>query len=85
MVPPQVAVPRGALIWSQLVGAAARWLAPRPRTPQEEAALEAARVRAMADHYRYTDPGFAADLQAAASRYEQAFEDAAGSLKRAKR
>lgn len=85
MVPPQVAVPRGAMIWSQLAGAAVRLFGSRPQTPQEEAAREAARVRAMADHYRNTDPGFANDLQAAASRYEQAFDEAAKTLRRAKR
>jgi hypothetical protein len=33
-------------------------------------ALEVARVRAMADRYDRTDPQFAADLRAAASRHE---------------
>jgi hypothetical protein len=34
-------------------------------------------VRAMADRYRRSDPGFASDLYAAADRHERAFEEAA--------
>ena len=41
------------------------------------AAEELAAVRALADSYRLTDPGFASDLYAAAQRHERASEDAA--------
>jgi hypothetical protein len=39
---------------------------------------ELASVRALADSYRRTDPGFASDLYAAADRHERAFEEAQG-------
>jgi hypothetical protein len=42
----------------------------RPATAGESAAREAQRVRDMAYSYSRTDPGFAADLYAAASRHE---------------
>jgi hypothetical protein len=41
----------------------------------ESAAREAQRVREMAYAYSKTDPGFAADLYAAASRHEGQYED----------
>jgi hypothetical protein len=41
----------------------------------EQAALEASRVREMAYAYSKTDPGFSADLYAAAARHEAQFED----------
>jgi hypothetical protein len=44
--------------------------APRSR------AEELASVRALADSYRRSDPGFASDLYAAADRHERAFEEA---------
>ena len=48
-----------------------RALAARPvMSATDEAAIEAQCVRDMADTYRETDPGFAADLYAAASRHE---------------
>ncbi len=37
---------------------------------------ELADVRALADSYRHSDPGFAGDLYAAADRHERAFEEA---------
>jgi hypothetical protein len=37
---------------------------------------ELASVRALADSYRRTDPGFASDLYAAADRHERDFEKA---------
>jgi hypothetical protein len=37
---------------------------------------ELASVRALADSYRRSDPGFACDLYAAADRHERAFEEA---------
>ena len=41
------------------------------------AAEELAAVRALADSYRTSDPGFASDLYAAADRHELADENAA--------
>ncbi len=41
------------------------------------AAEELASVRALADSYRRSDPGFASDLYAAADRHERALDDAA--------
>jgi hypothetical protein len=41
-----------------------------PRSAAESAAIEAQRVRALAYSYSKTDPGFAADLYAAAARHE---------------
>ena len=40
------------------------------RTPAESAAFEAQKVRNLAYTYAKTDPGFAADLYAAAARHE---------------
>jgi len=72
-----VKAPRGA-IWAARGAAAiwaalSRWLAAdrrRERSVALEAAIEAARVRAMARRHASTDPGFAADLMAAADRHE---------------
>ena len=44
-------------------------------TPAELASFEAQKVRDMAYSYSKTDPGFAADLYAAASRHEGVYED----------
>ena len=44
-------------------------------TPAESASLEAQKVRDMAYSYSKTDPGFAADLYAAAARHEGLYED----------
>jgi hypothetical protein len=41
-----------------------------PVDPADKAALEAQAVREMARSYAKTDPGFAADLYAAAARHE---------------
>jgi hypothetical protein len=53
-----------------------RWLgaapAPAPKAARG-AAAEAAGVRALANRYRHSDPGFASDLYAAADRHERAF------------
>ena len=46
---------------------------PAPRTAAEELTA----VRALADSYRRTDPGFASDLYAAADRHERDCEDSA--------
>lgn len=50
----------------------------RSAPPQPDPVREAAAVRALADRYRESDPGFASDLYAAADRYERACEEAAG-------
>ena len=44
-------------------------------TPAEQASFEARKVRDMAYSYAKTDPGFAADLYAAAARHEGLYED----------
>jgi hypothetical protein len=48
-----------------------RRLLGRRTKPGPSAAEEARRVRALAHGYRHTDPGFAADLFAAADRHER--------------
>jgi hypothetical protein len=57
-----------------------RWVqrlrAVEPRAT-DDAAAEAASVRALADTYRQSDPSFASDLYAAADRHELAAEAAA--------
>jgi hypothetical protein len=68
----RVEAPRGAA-WAAhaavaLLRAVQRWLA--PRTPAPQSSLDAARVRALARLYVQSDPGFAADLFAAADRHE---------------
>jgi len=72
---PTVKTPRGA-IWAARA-AAAIWAAlarrldgRKQRSVALEAAIEAAQVRAMARRHAATDPGFAADLMAAADRHE---------------
>jgi hypothetical protein len=61
-----------------LLGTVQRWLRRTAVDDEVPAALqarrEAAAVRAMADTYRATDPGFASDLYAAASRHEMTAE-----------
>ncbi len=44
--------------------------APAARTATQSASLEAQKVRKLAHTYVKTDPGFAADLYAAAARHE---------------
>ena len=72
---PTVKTPRGA-VWAAR-GAAAIWAAlARWRDGRQQhsvalqAAIEAAQVRALARRHAGTDPGFAADLMAAADRHE---------------
>lgn len=63
------ATPRGSLLAAQVFARLAGWLkpaAPRALTRAEEAA----EVRAMARNWQGSDPGFAADLYAAAARHE---------------
>lgn len=77
-IPATKAAPRGA-IWAARAAVAA-WTGlrglfsarRRERSPELDAAIEAARIRAMARRHAATDPGFAADLQAAADRHEAA-------------
>jgi hypothetical protein len=66
----QVAVPRGARVAAGLFVRALSWLG-RPAAPRVlSRSAEAAAVRALAFEVRHTDPGFAADLYAAAARHE---------------
>jgi hypothetical protein len=44
-------------------------------TPPESAAVEAQKVRDLARSYAKTDPGFSADLYAAAARHEGLYAD----------
>ena len=46
-----------------------------PRSASEAAGLEAQKVRNLAYSYTRTDPGFAADLYAAAARHEGLYAD----------
>jgi len=68
------AMPRGARVAADLVARFAGWLkiptAPRAVSRSQQAAS----VREMAYRVQHTDPGFAADLFAAAARHE-ALED----------
>jgi hypothetical protein len=57
----------------QVWQAATQKAEPAPRSMAEELAD----VRALADSYRKSDPGFASDLYAAADRHERAHEAAA--------
>ena len=70
----KVSEPRGALWAARAAAALGRLLARRPRelSPAEVAAREAEMVRALARHHMSTDPGFAADLMAAADRHQAA-------------
>ncbi len=42
----------------------------RPQATPSSLAQDIAAVRALADNHRHSDPGFAADLDAAAARHE---------------
>lgn len=64
------AMPRGARVAASLFTSALNWFA-RPAAKRKlSRAEEAASVREMAYSVQRTDPGFAADLFAAASRHE---------------
>jgi hypothetical protein len=66
---PTVSAPRGALVVSALASFFnGVFGARKPAVPTR--AQEAAAVREMARQLQYTDPGFASDLFAAASRHE---------------
>ena len=58
------------LAWRTALGAGARPAMSASEASALEAAREAQRVRDLAYSYSKTDPGFAADLYAAASRHE---------------
>jgi hypothetical protein len=70
----KVSQPRGASWAARAAMAFGHLLQRKPREllPAEAASREAERVRAMARHHLATDPGFAADLMAAADRHEAA-------------
>ncbi|MCB1998040.1 MAG: hypothetical protein H6933_18470 [Burkholderiaceae bacterium] len=65
---PHAAEPRGARWAAALWHAVASFLGAAPKALSR--AQEAAEVREMARHLQATDPGFAADLYAAADRHE---------------
>lgn len=67
---PQVAEPRGARWAANLFQAVARAFGAAPQVLTR--AQEAAQVREMARQVQAADPGFAADLYAAADRHETA-------------
>jgi hypothetical protein len=73
-VPGDVPAPRGAAWAAQaataLLRAIAKWTAPRAQA--NAPMVEATQVRALARSYMDSDPGFAADLFAAADRHESA-------------
>lgn len=65
----RIRAPRGARLAAQLfTRGAALFSRPQPAAPSR--AQEAAELREMATRVQSTDPGFAADLFAAASRHE---------------
>jgi hypothetical protein len=74
-VPQQRTAPRLAAPFAAAFAALLNALKPAERVNAEEnqAAREAADVRAMARQYLKTDPGFAADLFAAADRHEELY------------
>ncbi|KQU78220.1 MULTISPECIES: hypothetical protein [unclassified Rhizobacter] len=74
-VPQQRTAPRLAAPFAAAFATLLNALKPAERVNVEEnqAAREAADVRAMARQYLKTDPGFAADLFAAADRHEELF------------
>ena len=64
------AMPRGARVAAGLFSSAFNWLTRPAAARVLSRAEEAASVRQMAYSVQRTDPGFAADLFAAASRHE---------------
>jgi len=69
-------IPRGARMAAEVFTAGARLLArlavgTAPTAALSSRAREAAEVREMANGVQATDPGFAADLYAAADRHEK--------------
>ena len=67
----RVRTPRGANLAAKLFARVAGWISrPQPATSSRQQEAEA--LREMATRVQSTDPGFAADLFAAASRHEWA-------------
>lgn len=68
----KVPEPRGAAWAARAATALWQWLAgpPRATSAAEVAVHQAAAVRALAQRHQTNDPGFAADLLAAADRHE---------------
>lgn len=64
-----------ATLASLIPGARRAETAAPSRSAAESAALEAQTVRNLASSYAKTDPGFAADLYAAAARHEGLYAD----------
>jgi hypothetical protein len=65
---PWIAEPIGraaAAAYTHGVALLASWLRPRQESPAEAAA----RLRSLANQYHHSQPGFAADLRAAADRH----------------
>jgi len=65
--------------WRGVLEVVASWFGRRRSHGGEAAdaaavARQLAGVRALADRYRRSDPGFASDLYAAADRYERTFD-----------
>ncbi|BAL93521.1 hypothetical protein RGE_01760 [Rubrivivax gelatinosus IL144] len=67
-VAPAQETPRGSLIAAELFARLMKRLSPQPHTP--ERVHDVAMVRELAHQVENTDPGFAADLFAAAARHE---------------
>ena len=65
------AMPRGASIAAQLFARLAGWATGRPVVARGDRHEEANAVRRLAFKVQNTDPGFAADLYAAADRHEE--------------
>jgi hypothetical protein len=64
------AMPRGARVAGNLFVALLAWLGSRPARRAPSRNEEAAAVRQFASRVQRSDPGFAADLFAAADRHE---------------
>ena len=64
------AMPRGSRVAAALFTRALAWMVTPAAKRAASRAEEAAEVRSMAGRMQHTDPGFAADLFAAAARHE---------------
>ena len=60
---------------TKLIPAAGSATPAAPKNAVQEASLEAQKVRQLAYSYAKTDPGFSADLYAAAARHEGLYAD----------
>jgi hypothetical protein len=63
-----------ASVWQRLCSLVAQMRRGTPTSAEAAAARDAEAVRALADRYRRSDPGFASDLYAAAARYESSLD-----------